>query len=117
MKNIENMVQIFRIGDKIDNDGVHIAIEFQLLSAKKDYKTLQRIVRGLLSEHGVESDFGIDKSSNEFSEFDYESMMPYMLLYTAPHDNRESSIKLMYPNLKGIKGYKNMYVNDGTPFD
>jgi hypothetical protein len=109
------MVSIFRIGEKVDNVATHIAIEFQLLNSDRDYKILQKIVRGVLSEYGVESTFGIDESGKEFSVFDYETMMPYMILYSAPHDNSQSSIKLMNPNVSSIKDYKDMLVNKGMP--
>lgn len=112
---MNNMVSIFRIGEKVDNIATHIAIEFQLLNSDRDYKVLQKIIRGILSEYGVESTFGINENGSEFSVFDYETMMPYMILYSAPHDGSQSSIKLMNPNLNNIKDFKNMMINKGEP--
>ena len=107
------MVQIFRITEKEDAVSLKIAVEFQLFNPKVDSKVIQKIVRALLSEGGIESSFGLDDNNNFVDEFKYESMVPYMIVYEAPRDGSKSTIQLMYPHITGMKDFGKMYLGTG----
>jgi CRISPR/Cas system-associated protein Cas5 (RAMP superfamily) len=109
----KSMIQIFRITEKEDSKSYKIAVEFQLFNPKVDSKTIQKIVRALLSEGGIESTFGLDDNGNFIDEFKYEVMVPYMLLYEAPRDGSKSEIKLMYPSVNSMKDIGKMFLSSG----
>lgn len=110
MKQHENMLNIFRIIEKVEHNGTTIGIEFQLVNKKKDSKTIQTIVRALLSQHGIESSFGLTESGQHKNEFNYENFVMYSIMYTNYNDGRKSVIALAHPKLDSIKDLTNLMI-------
>lgn len=104
------MINIFRIIEKEDSEALRIGVEFQMFNKKKDAIILQKIVRGLLSQHGIETSFGLDENGGNKSEFDYEPLTLYSLMYTSYHDKRPSNIALAHPKMDSVKDFKDLMV-------